>query len=306
MNGTVKTANQYRIMDTTLRLKEVSGMHSRKWKRLGEERIARLNEGQAPKVLAVGPRMVGGLSGRYISDTSYSGKPGKVFEVTTKKDGTLDEVGKCSVYYAVAEKHLNIRKVDVWSNGGDTFRNTVASVKEAAGIYAADLEPREFNASGGKITEVGNVDAAVVSCSDSRVQVHDMYDNVTVVSNAGNILSTTAIEVLTEAVEKGVPILMILGHTECGAVDAAVSRNTEPELSKIVSVVGNNLITERFREYLGPEIVNALVSTSILRGEHTPEYASPALRGLQEMIRSEGVEVMATFFDLATGEVKEL
>jgi carbonic anhydrase len=299
MNGTVK---QMDIVEAGMMLKEVSKMHPMKWKRLGEERVMGLNKGQMPKVLAVGPRMVGGMSARYISDTSYSGKPGKVFEVTTTKSGWLDKVGAGSVYYAV--KHLGVRKVDIWTNGGNTFRNSVASVREAAGN--AGLEIREFSTSGGRFAEVGDVDSAVVSCSDSRVQAHDMYDNVVVVSNAGNVLSTTAIEVLTEAVEKGVPILMVMGHTKCGAVGAAVANNTEAELAQIVRVVGDNLMDDRLREDISPEILNALVSTSILKGERTPEYAGDDLKNLQKLVQEKGVEIMATFFDLSTGEVKEL
>ncbi|MCP4647552.1 MAG: hypothetical protein GY852_07435 [bacterium] len=296
MNGTVK---QDRIVAAVSRLRETAIGHPMKWKRLGEDRIAALNQGQVPKVLAVGPRVVRGLSARYVNDTSYSGKPGKVFEVTTTKNGWLDEVGAGSVYYAI--KHLGIRKVDLWTNEYETFRNAISSIREAGG--GASIEVRKFNASGSQTTEIENADAAVVSCSDSRVQVHDMYDNVTVVSNAGNVLSSTAIEVLTEAVEKGVPILMILGHTKCGAVGAAVSKNAEPKLSEIVSVVGDNLVYDPTKD---PEVMNALVSASILRGEHSPAYTSAELKRLQEMIRSGGVKVMATFFDLSTGEVREL
>jgi len=299
-NGTVK---QDRIITVVSKLRETASAHPMKWKKLGERRVSALNQGQVPKVLSVGPRVVGGLSARYIIDTSYNGKPGKVFEVTTTKAGWLDQVGAGSVYYAV--KHLGVRKVDVWASNS-VLQNAIASIREAAGSNAG-LEIRKFSTSGSKVLGVEHTDAAVVACSDSRVQAHDMFgDDVVVVSNAGNILSPTAIEVFTEAVENGVPVLMVMGHTLCGAVGAAVAKNEEEPLREIISLVGDNLVDNRWREDVSPEIINALVSTSILRGERTPEYASAELKRLQEMIRSGGVEIMATFFDLSTGEVREL
>ncbi len=296
MNGTAK---QMKIVEAGMRLKEVSGMHPRKWKSFGEKRISELNQGQVPKVLAVGPRIVGGLSKKYVTDIPYGGTPGKIFEVTTKNNGWLDSVGAGSVFYAV--RHLGVKKVDIWSNGNSTFKNTEISVNEIVGYLNPEI--RMASTFGSRINEIGYADAVVIGCSDSRVQVHDMYDNVIVVSNAGNILSPTAIDVMLEAVKKGVPVLMVLGHTKCGAVGAAVSGNREPELKKIVSIVENNIGDNPTTD---PEVMNALVSATILRGEHMPAYTSEKLMQLQQMIKSNGVEVMATFFDLSTGEVKEL
>ncbi len=296
MNGTAK---QERIITAVSRLREKAIGHPTKWKMLTERRIRALNEGQKPKVLAVGPRVIGGLSARYLNDTSYSGKPGKVFEVTTSNSGWLDKVGAGSVFYAV--KHLGVKKVDVWGNGGKTQGNTARSLMEAVGNIP--LEIREFSIVGSRVTEVGLADAAVVCCSDSRVQAHDMYDNVVVVSNAGNILSHTAIEVMTEVVEKGVPILMIMGHTKCGAVGAAVAGNKEKELEEIMSVVGHNL---KIGEPADAEVKNAVVSAGILKGKGFANYYGEKLQMLQGKIRDMKIEVMATFFDLATGEVEEL
>ena|GEM_PF-2246174 len=296
MNGTAK---QERIITAVSKLRETASAHPMKWRGLKEKRIHALNEGQNPKVLAVGPRVIGGLSARYVNDTPYGGKPGKIFEVTTTNSGWLDKVGAGSVFYAV--KHLGVKKVDVWGNGGKTQGNTTKSLMEAVGNMP--LEIRDFSIVGSRVTEVGVADAAVICCSDSRVQAHDMYNNVVVVSNAGNILSLTAIEVLTEAVEKGVPILMVMGHTKCGAVGAAVAGNKEKELAEIMSVVGYNL---RVGEPADAEVKNAIVSAGLLKGKGFANYYGEKLQVLQGKIMDMKVEVMATFFDLATGEVKEL
>ena len=296
MNGTARL--NVRMVEAANRINETQMLHPRKWKRHGEIFIKSINKGQAPRILAVGPRVVGGLKKCYLNNPRYDGVPGTVFEVTTMNDGTFDNVGAGSVFYAV--KHLGIRIVDVWGNGNKTQAKTIENLKK---VISEPLELREVSIFGNKATNVREADAVVVSCSDSRVQVHDIYEGVIVVSNAGNILSLSAIEVMVEAIEKGIPAFMILGHTKCGAVGAAVSKNKEPELAEIMGIVEDNIT---HTPTLQPEVLNAFVSASILKGQHTPPYAGAELKRLQEMIRSEGACVMSTFFDLATGEVWEI
>lgn len=295
-----KNARLHREMEATWMMRETEGMHAKRWKRLGEKRICELNEWQHPKVLAVGPRVVGGLKGRYLNDSSYDGKPGKVFEVTTMNDGSFDRIGAGSVLYAV--KHLGVSKVDVWGNGKETQKKTVASLEEIFGGKHA-LEIREHSAHGDQIYNVGEANAVVLSCSDSRVQVHDIYDYAFVVSNAGNILSPAAIEVIGEMVEKGVPIVMVLGHSKCGAVGAALKGMDEPALLGTISTIRHNIRGEKPED---AEVKNAVASAELLKSNGFAEYCGQELQKLQNAIREAGTSVVARFFELSTGEVREI
>jgi carbonic anhydrase len=68
---------------------------------------------------------------------------------------------------------------------------------------------------------------AVLSCSDSRVAPELAFDQgpgeVFVVRVAGNFVNPDGLASFEYAVKfLGAPLLMVLGHTNCGAVDAAV------------------------------------------------------------------------------------
>lgn len=69
--------------------------------------------------------------------------------------------------------------------------------------------------------------AVVLACSDSRVPVETVFDlgvgKLFVVRVAGNIAGTTQIASIEFAVHQfGTPLVVVLGHTRCGAVMAAM------------------------------------------------------------------------------------
>ncbi|MGX7704996.1 carbonic anhydrase [Methylobacterium sp. Gmos1] len=67
----------------------------------------------------------------------------------------------------------------------------------------------------------------LVSCSDSRVSPEILFGRglgeLFIVRNAGNTVDTTALGSIEYAVAKlGVPLILVMGHSRCGAVEAAV------------------------------------------------------------------------------------
>lgn len=70
--------------------------------------------------------------------------------------------------------------------------------------------------------------AVLVSCSDSRVAPELLFGRglgeLFIVRNAGNTVDTAALGSIEYAVaELGVPLVLVLGHERCGAVDAALT-----------------------------------------------------------------------------------
>lgn len=69
--------------------------------------------------------------------------------------------------------------------------------------------------------------AIVLGCSDSRVPAEIVFDqglgDLFVIRVAGNIASSSQIGSVEFAVEKfGTPLVVVLGHTGCGAIEATV------------------------------------------------------------------------------------
>jgi carbonic anhydrase len=83
--------------------------------------------------------------------------------------------------------------------------------------------------------EVQRPEITLLTCSDSRVQPsilsEEMIDKVFVIRNIGNQLENSAGSVDYGIFHLQTPLLMVLGHVNCGAVRAFILRATPMSLS---------------------------------------------------------------------------
>lgn len=89
-------------------------------------------------------------------------------------------------------------------------------------------------------------EVAILACSDARVPPTLLFGqdagNAFVVRLAGNSATPGAVASLTYAVEAlGVDLIVVLGHTGCGAVTAAVRGVAEPGLNPILTPIDEML-----------------------------------------------------------------
>lgn len=89
--------------------------------------------------------------------------------------------------------------------------------------------------------------AAVLSCADSRVVPEDLFDvagkNLFILRNAGNIVDPNMLGSVEYAIEHtGVSLVVALGHTHCGAVNAtAASIRTDTMPGGYVDSIVNSI-----------------------------------------------------------------
>lgn len=100
-----------------------------------------------------------------------------------------------------------------------------------------DVERREELASGQAPS------AALFGCSDSRLSAEIIFDkgigDLFVVRNAGQIISESVLGSLEYAVSVlHVPLIVVLGHDECGAVLAAID-STKPDAAVLPPHIAN-------------------------------------------------------------------
>ena len=81
---------------------------------------------------------------------------------------------------------------------------------------------------------------AIFGCSDSRLSAEIIFDvglgDAFVVRNAGQVISDSVLGSLEYAVAiLGVPLILVLGHDECGAVRAAMRRVAGGEQGAAIS-----------------------------------------------------------------------
>jgi len=152
--------------------------------------------------------------------------------------------------------------------------------------------------------------AIVVTCSDSRVAPEILFDEglgeIFVVRVAGNVLDPISLGSIEYAAEHlHAPLLVLMGHEQCGAVSAALDAKGEPEgnigaiLKKIMPAVKkakakggsrDDMLNNAIRE-------NVALSYKDIRGK------SPVLKHL---IDKGELKVMAGVYHLASGEVESL
>lgn len=150
--------------------------------------------------------------------------------------------------------------------------------------------------------------ATILSCSDSRVPVEVIFNkgigDLFVIRNAGNIVDTD----VAGSIEYGVdhlhtPLLVVLGHTGCGActaalVDSDVSKNLKPVISKIKSVK-ENLISEN-KDLNLTDLIDRLVEANIWNSIKTLLKISPVIL---ERVRDKKLEILGAKYDLKSGKV---
>jgi len=155
--------------------------------------------------------------------------------------------------------------------------------------------------------------ATVLGCSDSRVPVEAVFDqgvgDLFVVRVAGNVagpLEVGSIELA--AVRLGVRLVVVLGHSDCGAIKAALDELRHPKgglspgLRSIVDGV-RPAIERALAAGSGSDVtavIDAAVRANIRAAAGELRDRSDVLR---ELIRTDGLVVVGAEYSLATGEV---
>ena len=144
--------------------------------------------------------------------------------------------------------------------------------------------------------------ASVLSCADSRVPVELLFDqsigHVFVNRVAGNIATSEIIASIEYGVAVlGTRVLMVLGHSGCGAVSASISAGSVPgQISALYPYI-RPAVDEAGGDLVGSIKANARIQARLLR-ESSPVIAA-ALKGGT-------LEVVAAYYDLASGKVSLL
>ncbi len=145
--------------------------------------------------------------------------------------------------------------------------------------------------------------AAILGCSDSRVPGEIVFDqglgDLFVVRLAGNIVAQEAIGSLEFATAVlGAQTIMVLGHTRCGAVSAAIKGDPLPGRIGIF-VEEIKPAVERVRNKTGNIEENAVIANVQYQVARLGE-SSTILAGL---IKEGKLKIVGGYYDLATGKV---
>lgn len=158
--------------------------------------------------------------------------------------------------------------------------------------------------------------ATVITCSDSRVPVELIFDagimDIFVVRVAGNVIDVDE----AGSIEYGLahvktPVLVVLGHTQCGAVTAVTNGLTghgHPLERNIPALVDNiePAVKKVMAQYPGAavhDIIRFSIEENIWQGIEDLFMTSPSTRNL---VNSGQVKVVGAMYNVSTGKVNWL
>jgi carbonic anhydrase len=151
--------------------------------------------------------------------------------------------------------------------------------------------------------------AVILSCSDSRVPVELVFDqglgDLFVIRVAGNIVAPSQIGSVEFAVAQlGTPLVVVLGHSNCGAVDTTLrelaqeQETRSPNLQSIVDSIRPAL--EPLLEAKGEISMDEAVAANVRQSVRHLRRGSTIL---EELINSGKLAVVGAEYSIETGEV---
>ncbi len=155
--------------------------------------------------------------------------------------------------------------------------------------------------------------AVILGCSDSRVPVETIFDqglgSLFVIRVAGNIVAPSQIGSVEFAAEHfGTRLVVVLGHTHCGAVEATLEelqRPSENQSRNLRSIVDR--IRPAVAELLHTDLANNSEALMYHAIRANVRVAASHLRHgsdiLEQLIRTDSLLIVGAEYALDTGEV---
>jgi len=175
--------------------------------------------------------------------------------------------------------------------------------------YAAN-QPRQRDFSAGRInTALGQAPfAAILGCADSRIAPELAFDqnpgDLFVVRVAGNFVTPEGLGSLEFGTAVlGAKVIMVLGHTSCGAVDATVAAlqkgNTLPgQIAVLVRAMKPGI--EPVLKQPGADLEQRAVVANVRYNVARLQQAKPILA---DLIAKKQLRIVGGVYDLGTGKV---
>lgn len=159
--------------------------------------------------------------------------------------------------------------------------------------------------------------AIILGCSDARVPVELIFDqglgDLFVIRVAGNVVAPSQIGSVEFAAEKfGTRLVVVLGHSHCGAVTACIEALVNPDayyspnLQSIVdrirpSVLNLHEITTAAGDDVDmDELIDRSIRANVSMSVSQLKHGS---RILEDMVKSGDLLIIGAEYDVATGKV---
>lgn len=195
-------------------------------------------------------------------------------------------------------------------------REALALLYDGNRRFVSAVQGRERFVSGARSMELPAHQepfAVILGCSDSRVPVEIVFDqglgDLFVIRVAGNIVAPSQIGSVEFAAEKfGTRLVVVLGHSRCGAIEATLEQLQRPKenqsrnLRSIVDLVRpavEGLLASELKHDLDAllhEAVRANIRASVNHLRHGSDI-------IEQLVQTSGLLVVGAEYSLETGVV---
>ncbi|MEO6533675.1 MAG: carbonic anhydrase [Pseudolysinimonas sp.] len=158
-------------------------------------------------------------------------------------------------------------------------------------IAGEPLHPRQDAERREELATAQAPSAALFGCSDSRLAAEIIFDkglgDLFVVRNAGQVISSSVIGSIEYAVAVlNVPLVIVLGHDECGAVRAAID-SAQPDAAPLPPHIAQLIAP------IGPAVQRVVAAEGLATGER-PDASEVGREHLRDTVSEllEGSELI--------------
>ncbi len=157
--------------------------------------------------------------------------------------------------------------------------------------------------------------AIILGCSDSRVPAEMVFDqgfgDLFVIRVAGNVVAPSQIGSVEFAVQRfGIPLVVVLGHTQCGAVIATIDELEKSEKNESSPNIYS--IVERIKPAVATLMETSLKDDKDALLKHairanirlSTDHLRHGSRVLEQLVQSNKLKVVSAEYSLETGSVE--
>jgi carbonic anhydrase len=151
--------------------------------------------------------------------------------------------------------------------------------------------------------------AVVLACADSRAPIEVIFDagigDLFTVRVAGNVANTDEVGSIEYAVEHlGAPLVVVLGHTKCGAVTAVVEHaHVSDSVAKLIEpiVPAVERAGTQDPKLAGAALVSAAIRENVIQSMRDVQSRSELVR---HAVAAGKLKIIGGVYDLHTGEIQ--
>lgn len=200
----------------------------------------------------------------------------------------------------------------------DTAEQALEMLKQGNARFVENVQnPQSTLLASNALTHVHEPFAIILGCSDARVPAEIVFDqglgDLFVIRVAGNVVAPSQIGSVEFAAEKfGTKLVVVLGHSHCGAVTACVEtlinpdQQFSPNLRSIVDRIRpsvynlHEIYTANGQDIDAQELINRGIKANVRMSVTQLKHGS---RILEDAVNNGSLIIVGAVYDLDTGKV---